>query len=122
MNFASGFQIAQSRPSGTSAVSIYTASMVTEVTRVVICNTTASAADFSLYHDDDGSTFDQTSALHYTQVVPPFSTVSIGAGSVGGGLMVTANGQIGVQTSTANALTFTLYGVTQEVSLPRGSR
>jgi hypothetical protein len=122
MKFASGFQIAQNRPSGTTATSVYTATMITEVTRIIICNTTSSAADFSLYHDDDGSTFDETSALHFAQTVPPYSTVTIEAGNMGAGLMVTGSGQIGVQTSTSNALTFTLYGITQQVAMPGRER
>ena len=116
MKFASGFQIAQDRPSGTSAVSAFTASMITEITRIVICNTTSSSAVFSLYHDDDGSTFDATTALHFEQTIPPKTTVVIEAGSIGAGVMVTGAGQIGIQTDTANALTFTIYGITQSVA------
>lgn len=114
MRFASGFQVAQSRPSGTSAVSAYTASLRTEISLVNVCNTTSSPANFSLYHDDDGSTFDETSALHYAQLVPANTTVRIEFNAAGGGLMVSEDGQIGVQTSVANALTFSIYGITQE--------
>ena len=109
--FASGFQIAQSRPSGTSATSVYTASMRTEITRIVVANTTGSAANYSLYHDDDGSTFDQTTALYYTVSLAANTSVElIGAAA---GLFVSKSGQIAVQTGTGSALTFTIYGVTE---------
>lgn len=116
LSFSSGEQLAQSRPSGTTATSIYTASLVTEITSICICNTTGSAAAFSIYHDDDGSTFDQTTALHYSQTIAGNSTEYISSNSVGAGLMIRADGQLGVQTDTANALTFTVYGITEEIA------
>lgn len=114
MRFASGFQVAQSRPSGTSAVSVYTASIRTEITLIVVCNTTGTAADFSIFHDDDGSTFDQTTALHYAESLAANTSTRIEFASPGSGLMVSVGGQIGVQTGTADALTFTVYGVTED--------
>lgn len=108
--FAAGLQIAQNRPAGTSAISVYTAALRTEVTTIAICNTTASAARFSLYHDDDGSTFDATTALNFDQEIAGKSTVYIQSESVGTGVIVAIGGQIGVQTDTANALTFSVYG------------
>ena len=51
---APGSQLAQSRPSGTTAVTAYTnANVRTEVSRVYVANTTASDATFAIYHDDD---------------------------------------------------------------------
>lgn len=116
LSFSSGEQLAQSRPAGTSAVSLFTASIVTEITSLCICNTTGSASKFSVYHDDDGSTFDETTALHWTQTIPADSTVYISSNSVGAGFMVKASGQIGVQTDTGSALTFTLYGITENIA------
>ena len=115
MNFASGFQVAQSRPSGTSAVSVFTATMPTEITRVVVCNTTGGAVSASLYHDDDGSTFDATTALMEAASIAANDRIEI-AMRVGSGIMVRKDGQIGVKTSSANALTFTLYGGTANVA------
>ncbi|MDA9091508.1 hypothetical protein N9J84_05310 [Porticoccaceae bacterium] len=112
----SGFQAAQIRPSGTTAVSAYTASIVTEIRKIAICNTTGSAAKFSLYHDDGGSTFDQTTALHYQQLVPSNTTITIDADMEAGGITVKVGGQIGVQTDTTNAFTFTMYGRTAEMA------
>jgi hypothetical protein len=114
--FASGSQLAQSRPSGTSAASIFTAAVAHEITCIVVCNTTGSAATYSVYHDDDGSTFDQTTALWYEVSLAGNSTALINFDGVGGGLHVARNGQIGFKTGTGSALTVTLYGC------PRGLR
>lgn len=114
---ASGFQLAQSRPSGTSAASVYTASIVTEVTKIVICNTTGSAAAASVFHDDDGSTFDQSTALLYAKSVPANDYIVIDANSGNGGVMVRPDGQLGIQSGTGNALTFTFYGMTQQLGI-----
>lgn len=113
----SGFQIAQVRPGVTTTVSAFTASMLTQVTRIVISNTTGTAANASVFHDDDGSTFDATTALLFAKSVPANDTITIEAQSENSGIGIAKNGQIGVQTGTASALTFTLYGVTQSRAL-----
>lgn len=118
MKLASGSQLAQVRPAVTTATSAFTADLTTEITMIAICNTTSTAAAFSLYHDDDGSTFDQTTALHYEQNIPGNTTLYISADSMGGGITVSTDGQIGVQTDTANALTFSVYGTTEEIARP----
>ena len=112
---ASGQQIAQSRPSDTSAVSVYTASILTEITKIVICNTTGSGATFRIFHDDDGSTFDQTTALYYDTAIGANATTVIDA-QPNSGLMVRNGGQIAVRSGTGNALNFTLYGVTANLA------
>ncbi len=115
MNFVSAEQLAQVRPSGTTAVNGFTALLRTEVTLIAVCNTTGSAANMSIYHDDDGAVFDQTTALYYAQSVPANSTTLIKPESVGAGISMKKDGQIGIQTGTGNALTFTLYGVTENI-------
>ena len=116
MEFSAGSQLAQVRPSGTTAVSAYEAGIRTEITRVVVCNTTGAAVDFSLYHDDDGNTFDQSTALYYEVSLGANETLEIISESVGSGLMVASGGQIGARASAANALTFTLYGITANIA------
>lgn len=113
---ASGSQLGQLRPGDTNNASIYTATLRTEITRVVICNTTGTAADARLFHDDDGSTFDQTTALLFDKAIPANDVVEVLAGSEGSGIHVAVGGQIGVRTATLDALTFTLYGVTEDLS------
>lgn len=113
---ASGSQLAQARPSGTTAVSAFTAKMATEITRIVVCNTTGVAAKFSLYHDDNGSTFDADTALYVDKSVAANESAVIEAQGPNSGITVSKDGQIGVKTDTANALNFTLYGITEQVA------
>lgn len=113
---AIGAQLAQSRPSGTSAVELYAApsTQAVEVTSLIVCNTTGAVAKVSVFHDDaGGDTFDQTTALYYQSEVPGNSTLSITSEQLGTGIVLSPLGQIGVQTDTADALTFTLYGAVE---------
>ena len=114
--FASGSQLAQIRPSSTAAQSVFTARLHTEITKILICNTTGSAVDASLYHDDDGSTFDETTALIFGKSVSGNDTLTIEVAGPGGGLQLAPDAQLGVKTGTGSALTFTIYGTTENIS------
>lgn len=115
---AAGVQLAQARPTNTSTATLYTApsGIKIEVTRVVICNTTGSAAAASLFHDDDGTTYDQTTALRYAKSVPANDSIELEF-EIGSGLFVSAGGSLGIQSGTGSALTYTLYGVPESTSL-----
>lgn len=114
MSFASGSQLAQARPAGTSAVALYTATMRTEATLLVIANTTGTAAAYSVYHDDDGTTYDATTALAEAVSLAANATVYLLASPAPGcGLVVRSGGTLAIKTGTGSALTFTLYGVTE---------
>lgn len=114
MSFTSGSQLAQSRPGGTTAVTLFAATMRTEATVLVITNTTGTAATYSVYHDDDGTTFDETTALAFGVSLAPNTSAYLLSGNVpGGGVTLRPGGAIGIKTGTASALTFTLYGVTE---------
>lgn len=112
MTQAAAQQLFQSRPSPTTAQSVYTAALQTELTHIVVCNTTASLVDFSIYHDDDGSTFDQSTALYYETTIEANTSERISARTINAGISIKKGGQIAVQSSTASALTFTGYGIT----------
>ena len=113
--------VAQTRPSGTAAVNALTAGeLALELTLIVVCNTSASPADFSIFHDDaGGSTYDQTTALYYAQQLAANTSLRIPAEMFGAGVTLKTGGQIGVQSSVANALTFSMYGVTEAVAAER---
>lgn len=89
--------------------------MATEIGLIAICNTTGSAANASLYHDDDGTTYDQTTALMYAQPIPANSTVWVKAEAFGF-ITIKRGGAIGIQSGTASALTFTAYGITESIA------
>ena len=116
MNFASGSQLSQIRPSATTAENAYTAAIHTEVSRIIICNTTGTPANFSLYHDDDGSTFDESTAIYEEKPVPANDSIEIKSEATGSGLMVSVGGQVGIKSGTANALTFSIYGTTANIA------
>lgn len=108
-----GAQLAQVRPGTTAAATAFTALMRTEVKKIVVCNTSGGNADYSIFHDDDGTTFNQTTALFYTKTLATKSTDVINAEDFASGVSIATGGAIGVQSSVADALTFTLYGATQ---------
>ena len=63
--------LGQLRPADTNAASLYSPpdNTSTELTKLVICNQTGSAATFRLFLDDNGTTYDQTTALFYDQPI-----------------------------------------------------
>lgn len=101
-------QLAQARPSGTSAVSIYSpASGVTAIIKnITVCNTTGNNVTFSIFHHDTGTTYDQSTALYYTVTIEKNSTIVLPAYMA----MNNPLGHLAVQSSVGNALTFTAYG------------
>jgi len=101
-------QLGQLRPTTTSAEVLYSpAAATTWVGKsLFICNTSAAVASFSVFHDEDATTYDQTTALFYQVVTQPKETVSITSLLAG----FTSTGNVAVQSSVASALTFTLYG------------
>ena len=111
---AQGSQLAQTRPSGTTAGAAFTASIQTEITRIFITNTTGSGATFSIYHDDDGTTYDQTTALFYGVSIPANTTTEFSC-NPGAGIQIRADGKLAVQSNTGSALTFSIYGITAQV-------
>lgn len=117
--FATGIPVAQVRPSTagtfeTLAEGSSDAPRI-EITRIVVSNTTGSAATFRLCHDIDGTTFDEASALFWDQSVPANETFEVVAQHVGGGIFVGKAGAVAFSSDTSNALTCTAYAVTAEV-------
>jgi hypothetical protein len=115
MSLAKASQLAQSRPSVTTAQGILAPSIPTEVTLITVCNTTGTAAAFSIYHDDDGTTYDDSTALYRAVSVAANTTVRIEFQHAGGGISLSDTGNLAVRTDTASALTFTVYGITTDI-------
>ena len=101
-------QLGQLRPADTTAASLYSpAALVTAIIKnLVVCNTTAVTATFRIFVDDDGTTYDETTALFFDAEILGNTTVSFTAFAA----MNDSNGNFAVRTDTANALTFTLFG------------
>ncbi len=108
--FDKGKQLGQSRPSGTTAVSIYSppASVTGNILTIFICNNTSgTAADYTLYHDNDGATYDETTMIHPPVNLNPGEVIEVNTWIP----MDDSSGNLAVKTSVANAITFTVYGV-----------
>jgi hypothetical protein len=121
---AEGKLLAQIRPSGTTAVQAYQSppaaaskGLRTEIMTIFVCNTTGSAVNFSLYHHDSGTTYNQTTALYYSVSLAANTTQKIECQTANGGLAIKPGGTLGVQSSTADALNFSVYGVTQQLAV-----
>jgi len=101
-------QLGQLRPANTTAASIYSpgASETAVISTLVICNQTTSAATYRIFIDNDGSTYDQSTALWYDTTIDANTTVQYQT-HIG---MDDASGNMAVRTSSANALTFTIFG------------
>jgi len=113
MDFAKGSLLAQVAPANTTAATAYTCGDVpTEITRILVCNTTAVAAAARIFHDDAAASYVAGTALWYDKNIPANETVELTSPSVGAGIHLKKSGTIGVRTGTANALTFSIYGIT----------
>ena len=110
-SYAAGFLAGQLRPSNTTAAPLYTATLKSEVTRILIANTTGSAATFRLFHDDDGTTMDETTALVWDNSIAAGAYVDLQAYLDGAGITIAAGGSLGCRSGTGNALTFSVYAV-----------
>lgn len=100
-------QLAQSNAFITAAASLYTPGDGVQciVKRVIICNTAAAAAAFSMFHDDDGTTYDASTQLFKDQTITPGVTLVLDEE-----LFLDSDANLGVASDTTAALTFSLYG------------
>jgi len=76
------------------------------IENIIICNTTASAATYRIFLDNDGSTYDATTAIAYDVSLAGNATDIIEVNLY----MTDPAGNLAVRTGTGNALTFTVNG------------
>lgn len=99
-------QLAQLRPSDTNAVSILNSDMPWIVDLVVVTSTTTNDTVFSIYHDADGTTYSEATALYFQS--------PISANDVAYVQLPISNadrtGNLAVKSGEASGLTFTIYG------------
>ena len=102
-------QLGQHRINSTTATSLYSpgASTTTIIKSIVVCNQSSSADTFRLFIDDDGTTYDQTTSLFYDVSISANTTIQIDTFWP----MNDATGNLATQNGTANAITFTAFGV-----------
>lgn len=101
-------QLGQLRPANTTAASLYSpgANTTTIIKSIVVCNQTASSAKFRIFIDDDGTTYDETTALFFDITIGANSTDQIDTFYA----MNNSSGNLAVRTDTNSALTFTCFG------------
>ncbi len=107
-------QLGQIRPANTTAASLYSPDTddSSRIFVIVVCNTTGSSVDYRLFHDEDGTTYDQTTALFYDVALSANTTdvITFGTGDNDGIWMNNSSGNVAARTATGNAITFTAYG------------
>lgn len=102
-------QLGQSRPGNTTAASLYSPAdgVVAEITGIVVAETAGTGAAFRICHDEDGTTYDETTALYWDTPVAANTSIEREMSIY----MVDPSGNLSVRTDTAGALTFTVYGL-----------
>jgi hypothetical protein len=113
---AAGSKLAASRPDGTTAVAAFTAAIATEITAIFVANVSSSGRTFRIFHAAEGGSFDLDTALYYDVTIAANTTLVIQSSAPNGLISMEAGDIIGVRTSAADDLNFTLYGVTADVS------
>lgn len=87
-----------------------------EVTKIVICNTTAGAIAASLFHDDTGSNnFVAGTALLFAKNIPANDYLILDTNGPNNGFHLAKGAQIGITDPSSGGLTFSIYGITQVV-------
>lgn len=115
----SGQLLGQTLPSVTTPVTLFTndGSLIVEITLLMTAVVSGAAnTDLSVYHDDDGTTYDNTTLIGTAQRGPTSEGVLFQAQHPGSGIMVKPGGSIGVAASVADDVNFTVYGVTQSAA------
>ncbi len=101
-------QLGQLRPANTTAASLYSpaASTTAIIKTIVICNTSGAAATFRIFQDDNGTTYDETTALFWDHTIAADTTIQADVFLA----MNNSSGNLAVRTGVGNALTFTCAG------------
>lgn len=102
--------LGQLRPADTNAASIYSPpkQAIGIVRQILVCETAGGAATYRIFLDEDGTTYDESTALFWDNAIAANTTELITA--LGWALKNSA-GNLAVRSSVANALTFTVFGV-----------
>lgn len=98
--------LAQLRPSGTGTVQLYSPNSGEEIVATLSVTTVDVEAEASIFIDDDGTTYDEDTALEWELPIIPKNPAFEKKIT-----MSNSNGSIGVQSSVADALNFTLMGI-----------
>lgn len=113
---ASGARLAAARPLTGSDTLLFTASIDTEVTRLMLCNITTGAVLFRLHHVVAGGSVAQENALYYDKSLAANDTLAIVAEVENGGIKLAPGDALWVRSPTGGSITYTAYGITAHTS------
>ena len=101
--------LAQARPTVNTAISLYSpgSGVTTEIQTIIVVNQSDSSVDFSIFHDDDGTTYSEVTALFWEQALAADTTREINLTL----WMNNSAGNLATTSATASAFTFTVYGI-----------
>lgn len=105
--------LGQVRPAGTSNTTLYApnAGFIGSVLKLYVCNNTGGAVACRVFVDEDGTTFDESTAIAWDKSVGANDFIVIeGLVVTGKKHSIASGGAIGVRSATGNALTFTAFG------------
>ncbi len=108
-------QLFQTRPADTNAASAYSPAdyTISTIESIIVANNTGSAATYRIFHDEDGTTYSEATALFYDVSLAANTSVEIETDIY----MQDSSGNLAVRSGTGNALTFTGYGLEEEASV-----
>ncbi|MBT7628771.1 MAG: hypothetical protein HN597_03580 [Desulfobacula sp.] len=100
-------QLAQARENSTNAVSVYSPGAGETVQIFAkVANTTAATAKVRVFHDNDGTTYDETTTIAWDVEIEPGQFLEIDKV-----FMDNSAGNLAYRSDTANALVMTVYGI-----------
>ena len=100
--------LAQKRENTTGAVSVFSpeAGVTAVIKTIMIANTSGAAATVRVFIDDDGSIFDESTALIWDKSIATGDFLQI----TGFFAMDDSTGNLGYRSSVANSLVITVFG------------
>jgi|Cruoilmetagenom7_1024161.scaffolds.fasta_scaffold218810_2 hypothetical protein len=117
VSHAQGELLAQVRPGVTTPITLFAADELRVEITLVLAVVTAGTVAIDFFHDDDGTTYDNTTiigAISKAKAGEPIGAFQ--AQHPGSGIMIKPGGSLGVQIDSADDATISVYGVTETLA------
>ena len=111
--FAQGSLLNRVRVTTGDLTTLYTASLPTEITRIMICNTSGNTRTFSLFQNATDA--DDEFKIFADVGLTANATWGFETGAVGGGVFLREGESLSIEASNGNALTVFVYGITVSI-------
>jgi hypothetical protein len=118
---AQGELLAQVQGAVTAATLLTAADLKIEITLIlaVVSRTAGGAITFDLFQDDDGTTYDDSTLIFAGQKSINDDPIVFQAQHPGSGIHLGPNGSIGGSCSVVDDITFSIYGITENIANDR---